>query len=223
MADLGKIESLSLCRMMVTLNMDSSGVETLTANEQEFLVKKFTMDELKKAEFYEHNLDLDRLNYGVISLLPKGKSLWQRLLWDKYVKNSTLGQVNKKQGGRLCCVLDVSNYLIGLRWRTEKDVISGKGQFICGNRHGDEKHGLGKKIAYKSLKEKEKEEEDPYGEKEIELKDRDKRKRYLKFLFLSNPDEAKKDRRKKKDRKGASRSSANNEEGFEEFLEGMFP
>ena len=23
-------------------------------------------------EFYEHNLDLDRLNYGVISLLPKG-------------------------------------------------------------------------------------------------------------------------------------------------------
>uniref|UniRef100_A0A453L598 Csu622 n=1 Tax=Aegilops tauschii subsp. strangulata TaxID=200361 RepID=A0A453L598_AEGTS len=92
---------------------------------------------------------------------------------------------------------------IGLRWRTEKEVISGKGQFICGNRHCDEKHGLGsyevnfsyveageqkqalvklvackrcaEKLAYKRLKEKEKEkEEDPYGEKEIELKDRDK-------------------------------------------------
>jgi protein FRA10AC1 len=31
---------------------------------------------------------------------------------------------------------------IGLRWRTEKEVISGKGQFICGNKHCDEKDGL---------------------------------------------------------------------------------
>ncbi|KAF9665717.1 hypothetical protein SADUNF_Sadunf16G0152700 [Salix dunnii] len=32
--------------------------------------------------------------------------------------------------------------LIGLRWRTEKEVISGKGQFICGNKHCDVKDGL---------------------------------------------------------------------------------
>ncbi|PPS11808.1 hypothetical protein GOBAR_AA08825 [Gossypium barbadense] len=32
--------------------------------------------------------------------------------------------------------------LIGLRWRTEKEVISGKGQFICGNKHCNEKDGL---------------------------------------------------------------------------------
>ncbi|VAI68621.1 unnamed protein product [Triticum turgidum subsp. durum] len=143
--------------------------------------------------------------------------------------------------------------LIGLRWRTEKEVISGKGQFICGNRHCDEKHGLGsyevnfsyveageqkqalvklvackgcaEKLAYKRLKEKEKEkQEDPYGEKEIELKDRDKRKREHEESDDTSEDEAKKDRRKKKDRKGASsRSSGNNDEGFEEFLEGMFP
>ncbi|KAJ6755116.1 ACID PHOSPHATASE-RELATED [Salix purpurea] len=31
---------------------------------------------------------------------------------------------------------------IGLRWRTEKEVISGKGQFICGNKHCDVKDGL---------------------------------------------------------------------------------
>lgn len=31
---------------------------------------------------------------------------------------------------------------IGLRWRTEPEVISGKGQFICGNKHCDEKNGL---------------------------------------------------------------------------------
>ncbi|KAJ6964646.1 hypothetical protein NC652_002787 [Populus alba x Populus x berolinensis] len=36
----------------------------------------------------------------------------------------------------------VAAELIGLRWRTEKEVISGKGQFICGNKHCDVKDGL---------------------------------------------------------------------------------
>ncbi|XP_040251293.2 uncharacterized protein [Aegilops tauschii subsp. strangulata] len=128
------------------------------------------------------------------------------------------------------CIADMTQYKkckIGLRWRTEKEVISGKGQFICGNRRCDEKHGLGsyevnfsyveageqkqalvqlvackrcaEKLAYKRLKEKEKEKEgDPYGEKEIELKDRDKRKREHEGSDDTSEDEAKKDRRKKK-------------------------
>ncbi|MFW8505969.1 FRA10AC1 family protein, partial [Klebsiella pneumoniae] len=44
------------------------------------------------------------------------------------------------------CIADMSHYKkgkIGLRWRTEKEVISGKGQFICGNRKCDENNGLG--------------------------------------------------------------------------------
>ncbi|KAH7570657.1 hypothetical protein JRO89_XS05G0151900 [Xanthoceras sorbifolium] len=43
------------------------------------------------------------------------------------------------------CIADMSHYKrgkIGLRWRTEKEVMSGKGQFICGNKHCDEKNGL---------------------------------------------------------------------------------
>ncbi|XP_021736054.1 protein FRA10AC1-like [Chenopodium quinoa] len=43
------------------------------------------------------------------------------------------------------CIADMSKYKsgkIGLRWRTEKEVISGKGQFICGNKHCDERNGL---------------------------------------------------------------------------------
>ncbi|KAL5538607.1 hypothetical protein UlMin_044801 [Ulmus minor] len=43
------------------------------------------------------------------------------------------------------CIADMSHYKsgkIGLRWRTEKEVVSGKGQFICGNKHCDEKDGL---------------------------------------------------------------------------------
>ncbi|KAH9611985.1 hypothetical protein KSS87_007147 [Heliosperma pusillum] len=43
------------------------------------------------------------------------------------------------------CIADMSKYKtgkIGLRWRTEKEVMSGKGQFICGNKHCDEREGL---------------------------------------------------------------------------------
>jgi hypothetical protein len=31
---------------------------------------------------------------------------------------------------------------MGLRWRTEKEVMTGKGQFMCGSKHCDEKEGL---------------------------------------------------------------------------------
>ncbi|KAL2613765.1 hypothetical protein R1flu_025457 [Riccia fluitans] len=43
------------------------------------------------------------------------------------------------------CIADMSRYKeskIGFRWRTEKEVISGKGQFVCGNRKCNEKEGL---------------------------------------------------------------------------------
>ncbi|KAK3423037.1 hypothetical protein EUGRSUZ_G03378 [Eucalyptus grandis] len=43
------------------------------------------------------------------------------------------------------CIADMTKYKsgkIGLRWRTEKEVISGKGQFICGNKHCDGTDGL---------------------------------------------------------------------------------
>ncbi|CAL9068784.1 unnamed protein product [Musa banksii] len=44
------------------------------------------------------------------------------------------------------CIADMSLYKqgkIGLRWRTEKEVVSGKGQFICGDKKCNEKDGLG--------------------------------------------------------------------------------
>uniref|UniRef100_A0A0D6QSK2 Uncharacterized protein n=1 Tax=Araucaria cunninghamii TaxID=56994 RepID=A0A0D6QSK2_ARACU len=43
------------------------------------------------------------------------------------------------------CIADLSKYKegkIGLRWRVEKEVVSGKGQFICGNKKCDERDGL---------------------------------------------------------------------------------
>ncbi|KAH7527851.1 hypothetical protein FEM48_Zijuj05G0010400 [Ziziphus jujuba var. spinosa] len=65
----------------------------------------------------------------------------QRLVkryYDKLFKEYPLYDV-------IYCIADMSHYKsgkIGLRWRTEKEVISGKGQFICGNKHCNEKDGL---------------------------------------------------------------------------------
>ncbi|GJN25717.1 hypothetical protein PR202_gb13581 [Eleusine coracana subsp. coracana] len=150
----------------------------------------------------------------------------------------------------------------------EKRLV--KRQFICGNRHCDEKHGLGsyevnfsyveageqkqalvklvacksllfslivvhyercaEKLAYKRQKEKEKEEKEREkehaAEKEIELKGSTKRKREHEESDTSEDEDesTEKNSRKRKDGKGtSSRNLSNNDEGFEEFLEGMFP
>lgn len=43
------------------------------------------------------------------------------------------------------CIADMAHYKvgkIGMRWRAEKEVISGKGQFVCGNKKCDSKDDL---------------------------------------------------------------------------------
>lgn len=147
------------------------------------------------------------------------------------------------------CIADMSQYKsgkIGLRWRTEKEVVSGKGQFICGNKHCDEKDGLASyevnfsyfeagehkqalvklvacercalKLNYRKLKEKEQSE----GSKKKE----NKRKR---DQSRSDSDTAEDYDRRKEKRKGKmesvpdDRRESNEDENFDEFLEGMFP
>ncbi|CAL4986274.1 unnamed protein product [Urochloa decumbens] len=217
--------------------------------------KKFMKDYV---QFYGHEknvdnslpikTDKDTLREGYRFILSEEDDMDST--WEKRLVKRYYDKLFKEY-----CIADMTQYKkgkIGLRWRTEKEVISGKGQFICGNRHCDAKHGLGsyevnfsyveageqkqalvklvackgcaEKLAYKRKKEKEREQEkEPYGENEIELKDRDKRKREHEESDDTSEDEAEKDRRMKKDRKGTSRSSGNIDEGFEEFLEGMFP
>ncbi|XVF79625.1 hypothetical protein PTKIN_Ptkin15bG0004300 [Pterospermum kingtungense] len=149
------------------------------------------------------------------------------------------------------CIADMSHYKsgkIGLRWRTEKEVISGKGQFICGNKHCDEKDGLAsyevnfsyfeagenkqalvklvtcercaEKLHYKKQKEKE--------ELDRKLKKEYKRKR---DQSKDNSDTDEESQRSKVKRKGKRASSSavshesddNDDEDFDKFLEGMFP
>lgn len=198
--------------------------------------KKFMKDYV---QFYGHEknvdsslpikTDKDTLREGyrfILSEEDEMDSTWEKRLvkryYDKLFKEYCIADMTQYKKGK-----------IGLRWRTEKEVISGKGQFICGNRHCDEKHGLGsyevnfsyveaeeqkqalvklvackrcaEKLAYKRQKEKENENELP-GEKEIDLKDSDKRKREHEESDHSSEDE--KYRRKKKGFKDAKHSGS---------------
>ncbi|KAD5802837.1 hypothetical protein E3N88_14197 [Mikania micrantha] len=137
------------------------------------------------------------------------------------------------------CIADMSHYKtgkVGLRWRTEKEVISGKGQFVCGNKHCSEKEGLSsyeasvnfayfeagenkqalvklvtcerctKKLMYKKLKEKEQE------KKEKEVHQKRKRER---------EDDTSKDYERPKGKK--SSAAADDVDNFDRYLQGMFP
>ncbi|KAL9226449.1 hypothetical protein vseg_002262 [Gypsophila vaccaria] len=184
------------------------------------------------------------------------------------------------------CIADMSKYRtgkIGLRWRTEKEVISGKGQFVCGNKHCDERNGLAsfevnfsyseagehkqalvklvvcegcaEKLHYRRKKEKQlsesrQKEEDRRNKELTEIDDEsdgehgkridrksgvsgymekeDCRGRRKRSSSKDNSDEEVK-RNKKEKKKGRREWSAGkegeneNEDNFDEFLEGMFP
>lgn len=143
------------------------------------------------------------------------------------------------------CIADMSQYKtgkIGLRWRTEKEVISGKGQFICGSKHCNEKDGLAsfevnfsyyeagenkqalvklvtcercaEKLHYKKRKEKERAEK--------RAKEEYKRKRD-RSNGVENTDEDKRKKGKHASTSVADDKTDDDEENFDEFLVGMFP
>ncbi|XP_071690071.1 uncharacterized protein [Rutidosis leptorrhynchoides] len=152
------------------------------------------------------------------------------------------------------CIADMSHYKtgkIGLRWRTEKEVTSGKGQFVCGNKHCNEQEGLAsyevnfayfeagenkqalvklvacdscaKKLLYRKLKEKEREERIREKEEEkIREKEEHRKKR--------EREETDEDTAKANDRaKGKVRSSTSTcddkddyEDNFDAYMQGMF-
>lgn len=147
------------------------------------------------------------------------------------------------------CIADMSHYKsgkIGLRWRTEKEVVSGKGQFVCGNKHCDEKDDLAsyevnfsyfeagenkqalvklvgcercaEKLHYKKRKQKEESEK-----REREEYRRRKRNRSRSDEDTDNEESKEKRRKGKKASASISALKVDNDDHFDEFLEGMFP
>ncbi|EFH46524.1 predicted protein [Arabidopsis lyrata subsp. lyrata] len=144
------------------------------------------------------------------------------------------------------CIADMSRYKtgkMGLRWRTEKEVMTGKGQFLCGSKHCDEKEGLAsyevnfsyheagedkqalvKLVACKRCAEKLYYKKRKEGERsESKEKRKQKRKRSQSH---SEDDTDEEDRRKGKTGKskleGGDREGKD-DENFDEYMEGMFP
>ncbi|PWA51605.1 hypothetical protein CTI12_AA460140 [Artemisia annua] len=145
------------------------------------------------------------------------------------------------------CIADMSHYKtgkIGLRWRTEKEVKSGKGQFVCGNKHCSEEEGLAsyevnfayfeagenkqalvklvtcercaKKLLYRKLKEKEKE----------EAKSREKEEHRKKREREEVDDDTSMGYERSKGKKSSSTSAgdgkSNEVDDFDQYLQGMF-
>ncbi|GIY06377.1 protein FRA10AC1 homolog [Caerostris extrusa] len=72
-----------------------------------------------------------------------------RFLWEEKDEAHTWGeQLAKKYYDRLFkeyCLCDLTRYKekkVGMRWRNEKEVVVGKGQFFCGNVHCEKQDGL---------------------------------------------------------------------------------
>ncbi|GCC25999.1 hypothetical protein chiPu_0004413 [Chiloscyllium punctatum] len=62
------------------------------------------------------------------------------MTWEKKLAKKYYDKLFKEY-----CIADLSRYKcnqFGFRWRVDKEVISGKGQFCCGSKHCDEKEGL---------------------------------------------------------------------------------
>ncbi|KAM9837182.1 protein FRA10AC1 [Aulostomus maculatus] len=62
------------------------------------------------------------------------------MTWEKELAKKYYDKLFKEY-----CIADLSRYKenkFGFRWRTEKEVVSGKGQFQCGNKHCEKEEGL---------------------------------------------------------------------------------
>lgn len=89
-------------------------------------------------EHVKRSTDKDRNDYTVLS--EQHKFLWKEHdtadTWEKKLAKAYYDRLFKEYA-----ICDLSRYKkneIALRWRTEKEVLEGKGQFTCGHKHCSE-------------------------------------------------------------------------------------
>ncbi|NWR59424.1 F10C1 protein, partial [Bucorvus abyssinicus] len=109
--------------------------------------KKFVNDYILyyggKIEDFQRSGANDKTDLDVIR--ENHRFLWNEedetdMNWEKRLAKKYYDKLFKEY-----CIADLSRYKenkFGFRWRHEREVISGKGQFSCGNKHCDEKEGL---------------------------------------------------------------------------------
>ncbi|XP_007478851.1 protein FRA10AC1 isoform X1 [Monodelphis domestica] len=96
-----------------------------------------------KKEDFRRSGENDKTDLDVIR--ENHRFLWNEedemdMTWEKKLAKKYYDKLFKEY-----CIADLSRYKdnqFGFRWRVEREVISGKGQFFCGNKRCDEKEGL---------------------------------------------------------------------------------
>uniref|UniRef100_A0A2M3ZBD6 Protein FRA10AC1 n=1 Tax=Anopheles braziliensis TaxID=58242 RepID=A0A2M3ZBD6_9DIPT len=92
-------------------------------------------------ELFQRDTSRDKTDHDVVR--ENHRFLWHSDPVDTWEK-----QLAKKYYDKLIkeyCIADLSRYKenkVALRWRIEKEVVSGKGQFRCGNRNCEEQNEL---------------------------------------------------------------------------------
>ena len=102
------------------------------------LVNHYLMFNGRGIEHWRRSTDKDRNDYTVLG--EQHRFLWEAKdeadTWEKKLAKSYYDRLFKEYA-----ICDLSRYQenkIALRWRVEKEVVEGKGQFACGNKHCSE-------------------------------------------------------------------------------------
>ncbi|KAF5899515.1 protein FRA10AC1, partial [Clarias magur] len=96
-----------------------------------------------KLEDFKRSTTKDKNDLDVVR--ENHRFLWrdedeEEMTWEKELAKKYYDKLFKEY-----CIADLSRYKenkFGFRWRIENEVISGKGQFLCGNKHCEKKEGL---------------------------------------------------------------------------------
>ncbi|XP_061189375.1 protein FRA10AC1 homolog [Saccostrea echinata] len=107
--------------------------------------KKYVNDYIQyyggSEKFFKRDNSKDKTDMDVIK--EHHKFLWnedEADTWEKRLAKKYYDKLFKEY-----CITDLSRYKenkVAMRWRTEKEVVEGKGHFSCGNRKCNEKNGL---------------------------------------------------------------------------------
>ncbi|XP_059387749.1 protein FRA10AC1 [Carassius carassius] len=109
--------------------------------------KKFVSDYVLyyggKVEEFRRSTSKDKTDLDVVR--ENHRFLWrdedeEDMTWEKELAKKYYDKLFKEY-----CIADLSRYKenkFGFRWRIENEVISGKGQFLCGNKRCENKEGL---------------------------------------------------------------------------------
>uniref|UniRef100_A0A2K5IRE2 FRA10A associated CGG repeat 1 n=1 Tax=Colobus angolensis palliatus TaxID=336983 RepID=A0A2K5IRE2_COLAP len=102
-------------------------------------------EEARNRRFHLIAMDAENDKTDLDVIRENHRFLWNEedemdMTWEKRLAKKYYDKLFKEY-----CIADLSKYKenkFGFRWRVEKEVISGKGQFFCGNKYCDKKEGL---------------------------------------------------------------------------------